>query len=71
MEKILYTQIQDYFTLNGLTTKYQHAYRQGHSTSTAMTQMTDDRLSEIDDSKVVAAVMLDFSAVFDVIDHSC
>ena len=69
MEKILYVQIQEYFTSNGLTTKYQHAYRQGHSTSTALTQMTDDWLREIDDSKVVAAVMLDFSAAFDVIDH--
>jgi hypothetical protein len=30
-----------------------HAYREGHSTSTAFTQMTDDWLREIDDEKIV------------------
>lgn len=69
MERIIYIQIQNYFDFNRLTTKYQHAYRKGYSTCTALTQMTDDWFREIDNSKVVAAVMLDFSAAFDVIDH--
>ena len=33
-------QIQCYFTVNNLTTDFQHAYREGHSTTTALTQMT-------------------------------
>ena len=45
------------------------AYRQGHSTSTALTQMTDDWLREIDDKNNVGAVLLDFSAAFDIIDR--
>ena len=49
---------------------FQHAYREGHSTSTALTQMTDDWLIEIDDQIIVGAVLLDFSAAFDIIDHS-
>ena len=32
--------------------------------------MTDDWLREIDDKKIVEAVLLDFSADFDIIDHS-
>ena len=32
--------------------------------------MTDDWLREIDDKMVVGAVLLDFSAAFDIIDHS-
>ena len=32
--------------------------------------MTDDWLREIDDKKIVGAVLLDFSAGFDIIDHS-
>ena len=32
--------------------------------------MTDDWLIEIDDEMIVGAVLLDFSAAFDIIDHS-
>jgi hypothetical protein len=53
-----------------MTTEFRHAYREGHSTSTTLTQMTDDWLREIDDKNIVGAVLLDFSAVFDIIDHS-
>jgi hypothetical protein len=31
--------------------------------------MTDDWLREIDDKIIVEAVLLDFSAAFDIIDH--
>ena len=44
--------------------------REGHSTFIALTQMTDDWLREIDDKNIVGAVLLDFSATFDIIDHS-
>jgi hypothetical protein len=36
------------------------AYRDGRSTSTAFTQMSDDWLREIEDKKIVGAVLLDF-----------
>ena len=32
--------------------------------------MTDDWLREVDDKMIVGAVLLDFSAAFDIIDHS-
>jgi hypothetical protein len=32
--------------------------------------MTDDWLREIDDEKIVRGCLLDFSAAFDIIDHS-
>ena len=70
LEKMVFDQIQCYFTVNKLTTEFQHAYSEGHSTSTALTQMTDDWLREIEDKKIVEAVLLDFSAAFDIIDHS-
>lgn len=69
MEKIIHFQIQDFFNNNSLITKYQHAYRKSYSTYTALIEMTDDWLREIDNSKIVGVVMLDFSAAFDVIDH--
>lgn len=70
MEKIVYLQIQQYFDCNGLYTKFQHAYRHNHSTCSALTHMTDDWLKAMDNSKMTGAVLLDFSAAFDVIDHS-
>lgn len=69
MEKIAFEQVYKYFFSNRLITKYQHAYREGHSTCTALTHMTDNWLEEIDANRLVGAVMLDFSAAFDLIDH--
>ena len=65
----MFDQIQCYFTVNKMTTYFQHPYREGHSTSTALAQKTDDWLRGIDDKMIVGAVLLDFSAAFDIIDH--
>ena len=65
----MFDQIQCYFSVNKLTTDFQHAYREGHSTCTALTQMTNDWLKEMY-NKIVGAVLLDFSAAFDIIDHN-
>lgn len=68
-EKIVYDQINLYFSKNKLNSPYQHAYKKGHSTTTALVQMTDDWLQEFDERKLVGTVMLDLSAAFDLIDH--
>jgi hypothetical protein len=41
-----------------LTTDFQHAYREGHSTSPALTEMTDDWMREIYEKKIVGAVFV-------------
>ena len=43
MERIVYEQIQCYFSVNDLNTDFQHAYKKGHSTETALMQMTDNK----------------------------
>ncbi len=70
LEKIIFNQMLNYFSSNGLLSKAQHAYRPGHSTSTALVHMRDQWLTNIEDRKLVGAVLLDFTAAFDVIDHS-
>ena len=60
LEKIAFDQIQF----------FQHAYIEGHSTCIALTQMTHHWLKERDNTKIVEAVLLDFSAAFDMIDHN-
>lgn len=52
-----------------MITSYQHAYGAGHSTSTALAQITDDWLKSMDDRRLVGAVLLDLSGAFVVIDH--
>jgi hypothetical protein len=46
LKKIVFDQIQCYITVNKLATDFQHPYREGHSTSTALTQMADDWLRD-------------------------
>jgi hypothetical protein len=52
------------------STDFQHAYREGHSSSTALPQITDNWLREIDNTTIMGAVLLDFSATSDIIHHS-
>jgi hypothetical protein len=67
--EIVFDQIECFFFVNKLTSDFHHAYREGHSTCTALTQMTD-WLKEIENKKIVETVLLDFSAVFDNTDHN-
>ena len=69
LEKLVFEQVQRYFTENSLTTEFQHAYRAGHSTCTAMLQMSDNWLASIDNSMFVGSVSIDCSAAFDLIDY--
>ena len=64
----MFDQMQCYLSVNKLTTDIQHAYKESHSTCSALTQMNDDWLKEIDNNNIVGAV--DFSAAFDIIDHN-
>lgn len=52
-----------------MVSEFQHAYRKGHSTCTALTQLTDSYLSHMDKQELTGTVLLDFTAAFDLIDH--
>jgi hypothetical protein len=47
----------------------QSAYREGHSTETALVRIQNDILQAIDSKKCVFLVLLDMSAAFDTVDH--
>ena len=55
--------------LNGLNEKYQSAYKQLHSTETALVFVANDILRSVDEKKVVWLVLLDLSAAFDTVDQ--
>ena len=54
---------------NGLITANQYAYRNNHSTTTALVDMTDQYLNAMNNGRFVGVLFLDFSAVFDLVDH--
>lgn len=68
-EKIMYNQIYDYVNSNNIIPNTQCGFRQGYSTATALANVTSDIIEAIDDGKISALVLLDFSKAFDTINH--
>ena len=69
-EKIVLLQLKEYLDINNLMPPNQSAYRECHSTETALLRILNDLLLDIDNNKVSILSLLDLSAAFDTIDHS-
>jgi len=54
---------------NGLSEKYQSAYKQLHSTETALVCVANDILCCVNKKKAVLLVLLALSAAFDTVEH--
>lgn len=70
LEKIISLQLQKYFTEKQIFPLHQSGFRPGHSTVTALANISDDILNAQDKRMVTALVLLDFSKAFDTVDHS-
>ena len=69
IEKAALLQLNSYLCGNNLYAKCQSAYRQGHSTETALVRVQNDVLHALDRGHDVILILLDLSAAFDTIDH--
>ena len=69
-EKIMYQQINNYFTSNNLFNKNQYGFRENHSTEYAAVELADKVFSQLDKRNIPLNVYLDLSKAFDSIDHS-
>ena len=69
LEKIVKDQLESYCNKLSLLSTFQHAYQKGKSTQTALHQIVDDILSNMDKGRVTAAVFLDLTKGFDTLSH--
>jgi len=70
IEKVVAIQFTTHLKDNNLLENFQSAYKQFHSTETALLRVSNDILRSIDNKQCVALTLLDLSAAFDTIDHS-
>ena len=70
LEKVVTSRIKDHLATNKLLEPLQSAYRQYHSTETALLKVHDDLARALDEKKACILVLLDLSAAFDTTDHN-
>lgn len=69
LERVVAYRIKDHLCKNNLYEPYQSAYRECHSTESALLKVNNDLLLALDNRCVAYLVLLDLSAAFDTIDH--
>ena len=70
IERVVAFQLKSHLDANGLVNNFQSAYKEGHSTETALLKIKDDIHLSLSEGKPSALVLLDLSAAFNTIDHS-
>ena len=70
IEKVISGRLNEHLINNSLFDPLQSAYRDKHSTETALITVQDDILSALDAGSSAILLMLDLSAVLDTIDHN-
>ena len=69
VEYVIHAQIYNHFNDNSLFHSNHHGFLKNHSTATALIQMYDLWLTESENKELSAALLLDLSAAFDIVDH--
>ena len=69
IEKSVANQLISYINKNKLNETFQSAYKQYHSTETALVRVHNDILTAIDNRRTVILLLLDLPAAFDTVDH--
>ena len=69
-EKVVFSQLYDYFRNNDLFYDSQYGFLKNHSTEYAAMELTDKVLKDIDERNISLAIFMDLSKAFDTLDHS-
>ena len=68
--KLVSSQVSSYLNSHNLYNTCQAAYRPVHSTETVLLNVVDDLLLSLNKCNISVLALLDFSSVFDTIEHS-
>ena len=68
-EKVVLSQLYDYFRNNDLFYDSQYGFLKNYSTELAAMELTDNVLKDIDDKHITLAIFMDLSKAFDTLDH--
>lgn len=68
-EKIVHKQVCDYLNMFNIIENCQSGFRKGHSTISALIQVTDDVRAAIDNREMTLLILFDFSKAFDRVHH--
>ena len=69
LERVVAKQLTDHMSLHQLHEPFQSAYKQFHSTETALIRVHNDIMWAMEEQGVTILVLLDLSSAFDTIDH--
>jgi len=69
LERVAQVLLQAFIDSNTLKPVTQSAYRQYHSTETAVTKLYNDMLLATNSGQLTALFLLDLMAAFDIVDH--
>lgn len=70
-ESAIYEQLSEYIFQNSIIPSNQSGFRKGFSTSTLLSNITDEILRAIDNTKVTSLTLLDMTKAFDSLDINC
>ena len=65
----IFLQLVEYLDANALLHHNHHGSRHHHNTATALIQMYDQWLEEVEEGMMVGVMMVDLAAAFDMVDH--
>ena len=68
-EKIVHHQVSIFLEDNSIISEFQSGFRNGHSTDTAVSFVSDFILEEVAKKNYVGAVLVDLKKAFDTVDH--
>ena len=69
VEKVIAVRFKSHITNNRIDDSHQCAYKENHSTETALVRVHSDIIKALDNHECVLLVLLDLSAAFDTVDH--
>ena len=69
-EKILHKRLYKYLTKFKILYEYQFGFREGHSTTQALTEITDRLKNAMDGKQLSCGIFIDLTKAFDTVDHN-